>query len=94
MMHYVTRIIFMMYDDDRLYLVRYIDPHGVERNEEQLAEDAEEAISMVERGWIPSADIQIVEVFMKLNGSWNATDDDYDGQPDEAQEWESYDPDC
>jgi len=94
MMYYVTRIIFMMYDDDRLYLVRYIDPHGVERNEEQLAEDAEEAISMVERGWIPSADIQIVEVFMKLNGSWNATDDDYDGQPDEAQEWESYDPDC
>ena len=93
MMHYVTRIIFMMYDDDRLYLIRYIDPHGVERNEEQLAEDAEEAISMVERGWIPSADIQIVEVFMKLNGSWN-TEVDYDGQPDEAQEWESYDPDC
>jgi hypothetical protein len=84
----------MRYDDERLYLVRYIDPHGLERNEEQLAEDAEEAISMVERGWIPSADIQIVEVFMKLNGSWNATDDDYDGQPDEAQEWESYDPDC
>lgn len=83
----------MMYDDDRLYLVRYIDPHGVERNEEQLAEDAEEAISMVECGWIPSADIQIVEVFMKLNGSWN-TEVDYDGQPDEAQEWESYDPDC
>ena len=93
MMHYVTRIIFMMYDDDRLYLVRYIDPHGVERNEEQLAEDAEEAISMVERGWIPSADIQIVEVFMKLNGSWN-TEVDYDGQPDEAQEWHDYDPDC
>lgn len=21
-------------------------------------------------------------------------DDDYDGQPDEAQEWESFDPDC
>lgn len=94
MMHYVTRMNFTMYDEDRLYLVRYIDPHGVERNEEQLAEDAEEAISMVERGWIPSADIEIVEVFMKLNGSWNATDDDYDGQPDEAQEWESYDPDC
>ena len=93
MMHYVTRIIFMMYDDDRLYLIRYIDPHGVERNEEQLAEDAEEAISMVERGWIPSADIQIVEVFMKLNGSWN-TEVDYDGQPDEAQEWHDYDPDC
>ena len=93
-MHYVTRMNFTMYDEDRLYLVRYIDPHGVERNEEQLAEDAEEAISMVERGWIPSADIEIVEVFMKLNGSWNATDDDYDGQPDEAQEWESYDPDC
>ena len=83
----------MMYDDDRLYLVRYIDPHGVERNEEQLAEDAEEAISMVERGWIPSADIRIVEVFMQVIGSWN-TEVDYDGQPDEAQEWESYDPDC
>ena len=94
MMHYVTRIIFMMYDDDRLYLVRYIDPHGVERNEEQLAEDAEEAISMVERGWIPSSDLRIVEVFMKLNGSWNATDDDYDGQPDEYTEWMDYDPDC
>jgi hypothetical protein len=21
-------------------------------------------------------------------------DEDYDGQPDEAQEWESFDPDC
>jgi hypothetical protein len=83
----------MMYDDDRLYLVRYIDPHGVERNEEQLAEDAEEAISMVERGWIPSSDLRIVEVFMKLNGSWNA-EVDYDVQPDEAQEWHDYDPDC
>ena len=93
MMHYVTRIIFMMYDDDRLYLVRYIDPHGVERTEDQLAEDAEHAIEMVERGWIPSADIRIVEVFMQVIGSWN-TEVDYDGQPDEAQEWESYDPDC
>jgi hypothetical protein len=84
----------MRYDDERLYLVRYIDPHGVERNEEQLAEDAEHAIEMVERGWIPSSELQIVEVFMKLNGSWNAEVDYDDGQPDEYTEWMDYDPDC
>jgi hypothetical protein len=82
-----------MYDDERLYLVRYIDPHGVERTEEQLAEDAEHAIEMVERGWIPSSELRIVDVFMKINGSWN-TEVDYDGQPDEYTEWMDYDPDC
>lgn len=82
-----------MYDNDILYLVRYIDPHGLERNEEQLAEDAEHAVELVYQGWLPGADIQILEVFMRVIGSWN-TEVDYDGQPDEAQEWESYDPDC
>jgi len=82
-----------MYNDDRLYLIKYLDPHGQERTEEYLAEDAEEALSMLERGWIPSAELQILDVFMKLNGSWNV-ENEYDGQPDEAQEWESYDPDC
>ena len=83
----------MMYNDDRLYLIKYLDPHGEERTEEYLAEDAEEALSMLERGWIPSAELTIIDVFMKLNGSWNV-ENEYDGQPDEAQEWESYDPDC
>jgi hypothetical protein len=83
----------MMYDDDRLYLIQYVDPHGEQHTEEYLAEDAEEAISMLERGWLPSAKLTIIDVFMKINGSWNA-EVDYDGQPDEAQEWHDYDPDC
>jgi len=83
----------MMYDDERLYLVRYIHPNGDERTEEYLAEDAEEAISMLE-SCIGCGELTILDVFMKINGSWNATDDDYDGQPDEAQEWHDYDPDC
>ena len=82
-----------MYDEDILYLVRYIDPHGLERNEEQLAEDAEHAVEKVIQGWLPDADIQIVEVFMRVIGSWNA-EVDYDGQPDEYTEWMDYDPDC
>jgi len=93
MMHYVTRIIFMMYDDDRLYLIQYVDPHGEQHTEEYLAEDAEEAISMLERGWLPSAKLTIIDVFMKINGSWNS-EIDYDGQPDEYTEWMDYDPDC
>ena len=82
-----------MYDNDILYLVRYIDPHGLERNEEQLAEDAEHAVELVYQGWLPGADIQILEVFMRVIGSWN-TEVDYDGQPDEYTEWMDYDPDC
>jgi hypothetical protein len=37
------------------------------------------------------------ELIMELDQrdiSSNFGDDDYDGQPDEAQEWESFDPDC
>jgi hypothetical protein len=29
-----------------------------------------------------------------LIGEDDEEDDEYDGQPDEAQEWESFDPDC
>ena len=80
--------------DERLYLVRYIDPHGLERNEEQLAEDAEHAVELVELGWLPGAELKIVEVFMQVNGSWNSKEEEYDGQPDEYTEWMDYDPDC
>ena len=93
MMHYVIRMNFTMYNDDRLYLIQYVDPHGEQHTEEYLAEDAEEAISMLERGWLPSAKLTIIDVFMKINGSWNA-EIDYDGQPDEYTEWMDYDPDC
>jgi len=83
----------MSNNDDRLYLIKYIDPHGEELMEEYMAEDAEEAISMMERGWLPNAELVIVDVFMKLNGSWNI-ENEYDGQPDEYTEWMDYDPDC
>jgi hypothetical protein len=31
---------------------------------------------------------------MRSNDILDEEDDEYDGQPDEAQEWESFDPDC
>ena len=31
---------------------------------------------------------------MRCNDILEEEDDEYDGQPDEAQEWESFDPDC
>jgi len=31
---------------------------------------------------------------MRANDILLEEDEDYDGQPDEAQEWESFDPDC
>jgi hypothetical protein len=31
--------------------------------------------------------------FMDAEG-FDSDEDEYDGQPDEAQEWESFDPDC
>ena len=31
---------------------------------------------------------------MRANDILDEEDDEYDGQPDEAQEWESFDPDC
>ena len=83
-----------MYDEDILYLVRYIDPHGLERNEEQLAEDAEHAVEKVIQGWLPSDELKIVDVFMRVIGSWNSQVEEYDGQPDEYTEWMDYDPDC
>jgi signal transduction histidine kinase len=38
-----------------------------------------------------------VEDMMRVNDlleDYNEDDEEYDGQPDEAQEWESFDPDC
>lgn len=31
---------------------------------------------------------------MRANDILDEDEDEYDGQPDEAQEWESFDPDC
>lgn len=66
-----------MYDDDRIYLIRYLDPHGEVREEEYQAEDYLEALEMLERGWIPSAELTILDVYKKINGSWN-DEVDYD----------------
>ena len=35
-----------------------------------------------------------VAAMMRANDILDDEDDEYDGQPDEAQEWESFDPDC
>ena len=35
-----------------------------------------------------------VKDLMLANDIVDEDDEDYDGQPDEAQEWESFDPDC
>jgi len=47
-------------------------------------------------GWMSEAD---VKEFVQRNDlmPWledEEEDDEYDGQPDEAQEWESFDPEC
>ena len=49
---------------------------------EQLARDA--------LGWMSEAD---VEQFARANDLLQTEDED-DGQPDDSQEWESFDPDC
>ena len=35
-----------------------------------------------------------VEDMMRGNDIVDEEDEEYDGQPDESQEWESFDPDC
>jgi hypothetical protein len=35
-----------------------------------------------------------VEDMMRANDLLPEEDEDYDGQPDEAQEWHDFDPDC
>jgi hypothetical protein len=49
-------------------------------------------------GWLSESE---VEAFVRANDMLEAVnmaeedeDEEYDGQPDEAQEWESFDPDC
>ena len=66
-----------MMSDDRLYLIRYLDPHGEVKEEEYQAEDYLEALEMLERSWIPSAELTILDVYKKINGSWN-DEVDYD----------------
>ena len=43
-------------------------------------------------GWMSEADV--AEFARRNDYIQDEDEDEYDGQPDEAQEWESFDPDC
>ena len=46
------------------------------------------------KGYRAMSDDELIMELDQRDISSNFGDDDYDGQPDEAQEWESFDPDC
>jgi hypothetical protein len=46
------------------------------------------------KGYRAMSDDELIMELDQRDISSNFGDNDYDGQPDEAQEWESFDPDC
>jgi hypothetical protein len=46
------------------------------------------------KGYRAMSDEELIMELEQRDISSNFGENDYDGQPDEAQEWESYDPDC
>lgn len=46
------------------------------------------------KGYVNMTDEELIMELEQRDISSNFGDDDYDGQPDEAQEWHDFDPDC
>lgn len=46
------------------------------------------------KGYRAMSDDELIMELDQRDISSNFGDDDYDGQPDEAQEWADFDPDC
>ena len=77
----------MSYRPNNFYLIQYIDEDGNDNSCTFWAEDRFEAVALFNDTY---NHMEIVDVFVSVM----EYDDEPDGQPDEAQEWHDFDPDC
>jgi hypothetical protein len=77
-----------MIDNDRHYIVE------AEDEENYFHFTAEDSYIVKEEftKWYPQ--LKIKAIYLQVYSADNVSDDDYDGQPDEAQEWHDFDPEC
>ena len=80
----------MSFTINKFYLIQYIDEEGNDKSCTFWAEDKFEAVALFNDTY---NHLDIVEVFVSVM-DYDDVEPDYDGQPDEAQEWHDYDPDC
>ena len=78
----------MNYRPNNFYLIQYIDEDGKDNSCTFWAEDRFEAVALFNDTY---NHMEIVDVFVSV---MEYDDDEPDGQPDEAQEWHDFDPDC
>jgi hypothetical protein len=78
----------MSYRPNNFYLIQYIDEDGKDNSCTFWAEDRFEAVALFNDTY---NHMEIVDVFVSV---MEYDDDEPDGQPDEAQEWHDFDPDC
>ena len=78
----------MSYRPNNFYLIQYIDEDGKDNSCTFWAEDRFEAVALFNDTY---NHMEIVDVFVSV---MEYDDDESDGQPDEAQEWHDFDPDC
>ena len=78
----------MSYRPNNFYLIQYIDEDGNDNSCTFWAEDRFEAVALFNDTY---NHMEIVDVFVSV---MEYDDDEPDGQPDEAQEWHDFDPDC
>jgi hypothetical protein len=78
----------MSYRPNNFYLIQYIDEDGKDNSCTFWAEDRFEAVHLFNDTY---NHMEIVDVFVSV---MEYDDDEPDGQPDEAQEWHDFDPDC
>ena len=80
----------MSFTINKFYLIQYIDEEGKDNSCTFFAEDKFEAVALFNDTY---NHLEIVDVFVSVM-DYDDAESDYDGQPDEAQEWHDYDPDC
>jgi len=78
----------MNIDNDRHYIVE------AEDEENYFHFTAEDSYIVKEEfaKWYPQ--LKIKAIYLQVYSADDVSDDDYDGQPDEAQEWHDFDPEC
>ena len=78
----------MSIDNNRYYMVE------AEYEENYFHFTAEDSYIVKEEfaKWYPK--LKIKAIYLQVYSADNVSDDDYDGQPDEAQEWHDFDPEC
>ena len=78
----------MSYTPNNFYLIQYIDEDGQDNSCTFWAEDRFEAVALFNDIY---NHMEITDVFVSV---MEYDDAESDGQPDEAQEWHDFDPDC